>query len=118
MKTKSLIFLSLFFILGMIHVSYCQDTTSVNAKNGFYREEFGSLKMEGNYADGLKYGVWITYYPTGYINKVEEFHQGKRNGVFIEFDNKGTITSQATYKEDKLDGVNKKYARAGKFEWV
>ncbi|NTV84737.1 MAG: hypothetical protein HGA23_10625 [Bacteroidales bacterium] len=85
-------------------------------KNGFFTEKIGNLTVEGNYLDGKKEGNWLTYYPSGYLNKVEEYHDGMKNGLVLEIDGKGGVTSETHYKNDMLDGVSKGYVRSGKFE--
>ncbi|MCU0371465.1 MAG: hypothetical protein MUC31_08620, partial [Bacteroidales bacterium] len=117
MKSLFLVILAAMISIYTVQQVYGQDTIQSQLKNGFIIEQIGKLTVEGSYIEGRKEGIFLTYYPTGILNKVEHYQNGKKNGLVIEIDNKGTITSQESYLNDKLDGVSKSYARAGKLNW-
>src|SRR5665647_981497 len=117
MKTSVLMLFAAFLSVSSLKTVCSQDVKAPNPKNGYTVEKFGDLNTEGNYIDGKKDGTWLTYFPTGLLNKVEQYKDGKKNGILIEIDSKGVLLSQAFYKDDQLDGTSKSYGRSGKFNW-
>src|SRR5512133_3889162 len=107
MRTRIYLFIAALICLAVVKTMSGQDTGVPAKKNGLYKEQIGGLDVVGNYVDDKKEGNWLTYFPTGILNKLEEYHDGQKNGVYIELDSKGCLVSQAGYKNDLLDGESK-----------
>lgn len=72
--------------------------------------EVNVVEEEGFVLDSLRQGAWITYYPNSYFpEKITHFVDGKANGPYFEFNERGQMTLQAHYKDNKLDGYWAKY---------
>jgi antitoxin component YwqK of YwqJK toxin-antitoxin module len=104
MKTLPFLFFTAILSMSVLQTVRSQDVSAPNPKNGYSIEKFGDLNVEGNYINGKKDGTWLTYFPTGLLNKVEQYKDGKKNGIFIEIDSKGALLNQSFYKDDQLDG--------------
>ncbi len=70
----------------------------------------GQLLEEGELVNGLKSGAWITYYPEdGRIKTITNFINGKKNGVFLELNDRGSVNLQCHYVNDILHDKWAKY---------
>ncbi|MFA5420377.1 MAG: hypothetical protein WC341_18125, partial [Bacteroidales bacterium] len=102
-------------------------------KEGFWTLEVGDTRSEGNYSEGLRTGIWKTFYqdgmlafegkyvddlpngkhqwwwPDGKIKKEAEFVMGRRSGELKKFNEDGTLLIVISYKagkEVKYDGIS------------
>jgi antitoxin component YwqK of YwqJK toxin-antitoxin module len=70
----------------------------------------GSLMEEGFLKDGKRVGTWVIYHPNSVIPKqVISYVDGRYNGIYLEFNNRGYLELRAEYKENLLDGPWAKY---------
>ncbi len=70
----------------------------------------GVIQEEGFLDDSLRTGAWVSYYPNSNFPKsLTHFVDGRANGVYYEFNERGQMTLQAHYKDNKLDGYYAKY---------
>jgi antitoxin component YwqK of YwqJK toxin-antitoxin module len=76
---------------------------SVNNPNG------QQIVAEGNMHHGVIEGVWINYWETGSIEDATSYYNGKKNGMRVEFDPSGSLTTTSNYKDDLLDGPSRTY---------
>ncbi len=83
----------------------------------YHTDSLGHVIMQGYTIDGKREGVWQLYYPTGLLLRIEEYRNGKLDGVVLEIDNKGSISYAYNYKEGQLHGVSRSYGRGGKLNW-
>ncbi|HHH53929.1 MAG TPA: hypothetical protein ENK91_09745 [Bacteroidetes bacterium] len=120
----------LIFVLGLFVIFSCNNSTGTksNSKN-FAADQFdlenligtdvkkaikfdkdGNTVEEGFVKNGKKEGEWIEYNPKdGKIISITSYIDGKLNGKFIEFDNRGYLVKTADFKNDQLDGRYVKY---------
>jgi len=99
-------------------------------RNGKWFQVTGEIFEEGNYVDDLKNGSWkaffsseqikfagkfiygqpdgkhLEYYKTGIIKAIEIYENGVKQGVWIDYNEDGTISGTSVYKADKLVRVN------------
>lgn len=103
-------------------------------KNGnwkYYNSETGNIVSEENYANGIKDGVWIIYYPSGNIVSEVNWQNGLRNGAWKEYFDNGQLKLSATFIDGKMAGsyhtyyLGNKIARKGQYingkmdgEWI
>lgn len=103
-------------------------------KNGASKTRFetdGRLETEGTFKDGKENGIFKAYYASGKLQSEETFVDGKKNGLcktyyetngplknVAAFANSkiGQPESEATYKDDNLDGVFKLWDENGKLQ--
>jgi len=69
----------------------------------------GNLFMKGNYINGQKDGMWVTYFPNETLHKIENYGNDKLNGLSLIFDNRSMVSEENTYKNNILHGTVKKY---------
>lgn len=86
-------------------------------KHGVYRTfREGSLYEEAEFEADIKVNDARFYYPTGELQKVVPFAEGKENGEGFEYDREGRVITLLAYKDGFLrraDQVNR-YDNAGK----
>ncbi len=68
------------------------------------------MVQDGCWIGKNKTGKWYNYSPTGLLINLAEYDNGVKSGIYMEFDKGGALVVQETYKNDKLDGEQKKYA--------
>lgn len=66
-------------------------------------DDYGNLYKEGQFKNGLKEGIWKTYYDNSY--DIENYHNGKLNGEFKKFSKDNHLLVKGEYKEHKKEGV-------------
>ena len=65
---------------------------------------------EGTLLNGKKNGTWTTYHPdNGRVATITSYINGKKNGVYLEFTNRGQIELRANYKDDIFNGSYASY---------
>jgi len=68
------------------------------------------LLEEGTLLNGKKNGTWTTYHPdNGRVATLTSYINGKKNGVYLEFTNRGQIELRANYRDDIFDGPYASY---------
>lgn len=79
----------------------------------------GALKVQGAKVNGLKEGVWREYSGNNnMLNKVEEYHLGKKNGAFTTFTASGMVSLDETYRNDTLHGKRLTYSQSARLKVV
>jgi hypothetical protein len=105
MKTKlTLLFLAFFYSLqisAQIEKKYYSNTTT--------------LKETGNLKNGLKDGIWETYYENGKLETTGNYTEGKRNGEWKEYFDNGQLGGVGNYTSTKFPtpGTWKFYTKDG-----
>ncbi len=70
----------------------------------------GSVIEEGFLKNGEKTGTWVVYHPNSTVPKtVVSYVDGKYNGIYLEFNNRGYLELRADYANNLLDGPWAKY---------
>lgn len=87
---------------------------SQNKKQGLWQDTtFGNVS-KGYYVDSKKDGMWITYNSKNVITKMESYKNGLKHGTFAFLDDYGYYKSEATYKNDNLNGPQRNFAAGGR----
>jgi len=71
----------------------------------------GSLQMRSDLRGSKK--VISTYYPSGKIEAVYEYENGKLNGAIRQYYENGVLKTETRYKNDKREGTAKFYYQSG-----
>ena len=66
--------------------------------------ENGAVSVELNISNGLEHGSVQYYYPTGIKKEYREYNEGKKNGLWITWNEEGVKIAEASYKSDIKDG--------------
>jgi len=70
----------------------------------------GNILEEGFQMNGQRYGSWVTYHPGSKIPKnMTSYVEGKANGLYLEFNERGQMSMRADYQNNKLHGYWAKY---------
>lgn len=73
--------------------------------NGKFFEYFenGKLKVQGQFANGVKTGVWKEYFYTGQLNKIFTYNdRGNREGKYTEYFKNGNNKVTGQYKVRRI----------------
>jgi len=63
-----------------------------------------AVKQTGYYINGLKEGIWITYFPNGNKQSIKTFENNELNGLFEEYDDNEIIFSRCNYIKGLREG--------------
>ena len=70
--------------------------------------------MKGKYKDGIKAEQWFQYFENGQPWTISPiYHEGKRNGKYIEYYENGDVLAEASFKDDKKNGKLIHYSETG-----
>jgi len=75
-------------------------------KNGFYLEWYrdGKPKVQGQYKDDRKVGVWVSLDTSGGPKLIEHWEDGLREGESVEYFKQGGIKTEGAFHDGKKDG--------------
>ena len=87
-----------------------EEVPGVQARRLFRTGRAGNLLEEGYQVDGKRTGAWVTYHPGSDIPQtVTNYVEGKANGIYMEFNERGQMRMLASYRNNKLHGYWAKY---------
>ncbi|HZO91781.1 MAG TPA: hypothetical protein VFB38_25920 [Chthonomonadaceae bacterium] len=72
---------------------------------------------DGEYVDGKKHGLWVSYFANG--NKMSEgtYRKGKKEGRWVQYWPNGNKKSEATFVDGKYTGYYVCYYENGNKQW-
>lgn len=92
-------------------LNYLKNKTEVK----IYSKTPNVILYKGSYNKNKKrIGRWFSYYNNGKYRAIENFTNGKKNGVSIYFHKNGKRSDVSTFKNDTLHGKRKKFHSNGK----
>lgn len=62
------------------------------------------LAEQGFFKNGLKVGLWKTWYPNGTIETTQKWSNGLRSGQFYHYDDKGLMIENGNFKNNQKHG--------------
>src|SRR6185312_6168590 len=71
----------------------------------------GAIWSEGNLHNGIREGVWSSYWNTGYPRNMTSYINGIRTGPSLEIDVTGFILEVDNYKDDLLEGPQRMFQK-------
>ncbi|HXS38243.1 MAG TPA: hypothetical protein VN721_16185 [Flavipsychrobacter sp.] len=71
----------------------------------------GAIWSEGNLHNGIREGVWSSYWNTGYPRNMTSYINGLRTGPSLEIDVTGFILEVDNYKDDLLEGPQRMFQK-------
>ena len=81
------------------------DIGGSDLKRAERRNADGSILEEGFIQGGKKTGTWVIYHPKSMIPKlVVSYVDGKYNGIYLEFNDRGNLETRAGYSNNLLIG--------------
>jgi antitoxin component YwqK of YwqJK toxin-antitoxin module len=69
-----------------------------------FKDENGNRHYQGLLVNGKKEGVWIEYDDSCRVRDISNFEHGIKDGVHLEFKTAGTLTWVGSFKEGRRDG--------------
>ena len=63
------------------------------------------LKETGEFKLGVKDGEWKSWYPDGKQKELVTWRQGRKNGIYILYNELGNKMAEGQFKNDLLDGT-------------
>ena len=82
-------------------------------REGFWIENVGDAREEGNYTMGEKNGLWKTYYNDGRVSHAGNFIQGNPDGRHLFYYPDGTLKEEQYYVMGRRDRNWRKYYENG-----
>ena len=73
----------------------------------------GKKKMEGNYLNGKRTGLWMAWYENGILWSQGNYREGKRNGYSALYFPDGKIRTEGNYENDQKTGNWNFYNESG-----
>ena len=67
----------------------------------------------GEYKNGLKHGVWKTFYPNGPLKERRLYKKGLKVGLYEGFYNDGSKNFVFMFKDGEYDGTNRLWTKDG-----
>ena len=94
--------------LQMVY-EFDEETGNMDGSYKEYSEE-GNLKVEGVYKNGKKNGVFKEYDDyNGALKYETSYKDDKKNGIRKEYDSDSTLRFEINYKDDEMNGAYKEY---------
>lgn len=72
------------------------------------------LVLKGYYREGLKDGIWKSWYPNGNLYVTQEWDKGQKDGAFRVYQPDGRFKEKGNYKNGELSGSRVSYFDNGK----
>lgn len=86
-----------------------------NLQDGKYEQYFGTVKVSGEVMNGVKESSWVENHPNSELpHFIIQYKDGKKNGLYLEFDKQGNIIKKIDYKNDLIDGLNCVWNKGGR----
>jgi len=63
------------------------------------------LAEQGKFKNGLKVGLWKTWFQNGIMETTQEFYNGLNSGKFQRFDTNGNLIEKGKFSKGKKDGL-------------
>ncbi|MFN3840701.1 MAG: toxin-antitoxin system YwqK family antitoxin [Cyclobacteriaceae bacterium] len=80
----------------------------------YYAEADGTLHSEGDYVNGKKHGLWITYYPSGRIASQGNYAEGEPSGIWEYYFEDGSLSSSGEFIGGQKNGYWSSQTKDGK----
>ncbi len=76
----------------------------------------GRLEMEGDRKNGLRHGIWTSYFPNGRVRSRNDYREGQLQGLSTVFRENGSMYYTGQHKNDKQVGEWRFYNEQGTLE--
>jgi len=87
-------------------------------EEGFWYYVNDSVRIEGDYSEGKKEGVWKTYFSNGKLKRSESYSDNELDGKMMEFWENGAKKIDAAYVNGLLNGNEYKYDEEGNILFI
>ena len=83
--------------------------------DGKLEQSIGNISVTGEVINGMKTGTWVENFPSKEMpHFIIQYKEGKKNGLFLEFNTEGFIVKKIDYKNDLIDGAYCEWIRNGR----
>lgn len=83
--------------------------------DGSYQQNFGTIKVYGEVLNGMKEGTWVENFPNADLpHFIIQYKNGKKDGIYMEFDKQANLIKKFDYKNDMLDGLYCEWMKGGR----
>lgn len=107
-----------FTIMMFAAVAFSQQIYNIktsDVQDGRYEKYFGTIKVEGEVLNGMKNGTWVENHPnTDLPHFIIQYKDGKKDGLYMEFDKQANIIKKIDYKNDMIDGQSCVWYKGGR----
>lgn len=74
-----------------------------------------TVLSEGYLSHNKPEGVWVQFQENGYPHIITSWHNGQKNGIYMEINPQGYTDMTANYKDDLLEGPRRLYRSGSTF---
>lgn len=114
MKKTLLIIMIMMMSVMTVSAQQIYNVKTSDRADGRIEQNIGTIKLTGEVLDGMKTGSWTENFPnTELPHYIIQYKEGKKNGLFLEFNKEGYIVKKIDYKNDLIDGSYCEWARSG-----
>jgi len=94
-----------------------ENVTGTSIQKATKKDASNVLIEEGQVMDGKRTGTWVSYFPKdSRVKSITSYLNGRKNGVYFEMNDRGSVSIQANYVDDILHGKWVKYKYGSKAE--
>lgn len=86
-----------------------RSSSDLNEGRWVFYGDYGHIKAEGEYVNGLKQGLWKYYYDSGELKSEEQMKDGKNHGRYKKYHTNGALLDVSEYNQGELVGEIKLY---------
>lgn len=87
-------------------VKILPDGTEVEHGESLLWHENGQVRLQGEYVDGVRDGLWLSWHPNGNRRGEGRLHREQRVGTWVMWDENGQKRSQLSYDEGVRHGMS------------
>lgn len=111
---KILLLLAMILYVATASSQHIYSIKTSDIADGNFEKYYGTIKVTGNVLNGMKEGSWVENHPNSDIpHFVIYYKEGKKDGVYMEFDKMANLIIMADYKNDMYDGLRCTWTKEG-----
>lgn len=110
MKKILFVCLLMVFSISFAFAQMAANKTDANGKKqGLWEEKTPAGTSKGTFINDLKDGCWTSYSADGKLLRIENYNKGLRDGISVEIDPRGYLSSETYYVNDMIEGTAKRF---------
>ena len=107
------LFIILLVLMSLVSFSSWGETMDdLVQREGVYYKKFSDVpftgkttgEKQGSFMNGLREGLWISYYTTGELDSKGNYKNGKRTGLWVLYHRNGQLWYKGKYKNGEYEG--------------
>ena len=111
------IFLTLVMMLFVVTAfsQHIYNTKVSDKSDGTFEQYYGNIQVCGEVLNGMKDGSWVENHPGSELpHYIIQYKEGKKNGLYLEFDKQANLIKKIDYKNDMIHGWSYSWNKNGR----